>query len=108
MKNTIDLKIAGKLINLHQSAKDREIYFDLSFKKVKQLVCRKTCYFTGVVFDDKVNSSQSRSIDRIDNTKGYIDSNVVACTKEFNILKGELTLEQITMLYNKCIKGRKK
>ena len=99
-----DLKVAKKLTSLSSSAFSRGIDFDLSFKKVKQLLTRKTCYFTGIKFD-KFNI---RSIDRVDNTRGYVNDNVVACTKDFNEIKRDLTLKQIEMLYKKVFKHQGK
>ena len=93
-----DIKVAKKLLALHSSAKSRDIEFNLTFKKVKQLLTRKTCFYTGTPFDNKYNG---RSIDRVDNTKGYIDSNVVACTVRINSLKSDLSIGELNRLTNK-------
>lgn len=96
-----DLEIARKLLRTSQSAKERQIVFNVSFKKMKQLMTRKTCYYTGVKFN---NSSRKRSIDRVDNDKGYIDSNVVVCTTAINQLKSNLTIKEINNLH-KSVNG---
>ena len=69
-----DLDIAKKLIGTANSAENRNIEFNLSFKRMKQLMERKTCYYTGVTFVDQHNHKHQRSIDRVDSCKGYVDS----------------------------------
>lgn len=101
MKKPInDIYIAKKLINLQNSAASRSIEFDLSFKKAKQLILAKTCYYTGLKFDEGILDT-SRTIDRVNSKIGYIDSNVVACTHKMNQKKGNLSIEDITILYKK-------
>lgn len=92
-----DLRVARKLVNLCKSANSRSIPFKVSFKVLKQLMRRKTCYYTGVTFD----SSNILTIDRVDNDQGYIDSNIVACTQEINHIKSSLTIDQIDNLHKK-------
>ena len=94
-----DLEVANKLIKLYQSSKDRNIEFDLTFKKVRQLLQVKTCYYTNVVFEE--TGPLARSIDRVDSAVGYIDDNVVACTVDINGKKANLTSEEIELLYTK-------
>lgn len=94
-----DLEVANKLIKLFQSAKDRNIEFDLTLKKVRQLLQVKTCFYTGVEFEE--TGPLSRSIDRVDSDQGYVDDNVVACTVDINGKKANLTNEEIEMLYTK-------
>lgn len=94
-----DLEVAQKLIKLSQSAKDRGIDFNLSIKKLKQLLTVKSCYYTGTRFTQE--GVNARSIDRVDSDKGYADNNVVACTVDINGKKANLTRKQIEMLYFK-------
>lgn len=94
-----DLEVANKLIKLSQSAKDRGIEFDLSFKKVRQLVSVEKCYYTGTIFQE--TGTYSRSVDRVDSSKGYVDNNVVACTVDINSKKSNLTSAEIESLYLK-------
>jgi hypothetical protein len=89
-----DLAVAKKMISIKHSAGHRGISFDMSFRKVKQLMTRKTCYYTGVTF----GGENVRSFDRVDNNVGYIDSNVVACTTHINSLKGHLSIRDIRNL----------
>ena len=102
--NEFDLKVANKLIALRNSAKSRGIDFDLSFNKVKKILLAKRCYFTGVLLSDNPDDSNYVSFDRVDNNRGYVDDNVVACSKAFNQRKGNLTISEIVLLYNKTKK----
>jgi hypothetical protein len=78
----------------------------MSFRRTKQLLMQEKCYYTGAVMtDDNDNKPTQRSFDKIDPNKGYIDSNVVACTCYINCKKSNLTIEEIKLLYNK-IKNR--
>ena len=64
---------------------------------MKQLMTRKTCYYTGTKFTDTI----VRSIDRVDNDKGYFDNNIVVCTVKINSIKNDLTVKEISNLNNK-------
>ena len=99
-----DIIVAKKFMSLHSSATSRGIQFELSLNKVRQLLSAKRCYYTNKPFDDE----NKRSIDRVDNNIGYIDSNVVACELDFNQRKGDLTVEDITLMYEGVKKKIKK
>jgi hypothetical protein len=62
------------------------------------LITVDKCYYTGKVFEE---STYSRSVDRVDSAKGYIDSNVVSCTIDINSKKSNLTNLEIESLYLK-------
>ena len=54
---------------------------------------------TNVIFTEEGGSA--RSFDRVDNDKGYVIGNVVACTIDINGKKNNLTLDEIVCLYKK-------
>jgi hypothetical protein len=87
-----DIRVAKKMMQLYNSAHERGIINTLSFKKVKQLLEKDTCYYTGKLFipDD---SRLERSFERVDNTVGYTDDNVVACLRYINGLKSSFLIE---------------
>ena len=85
---------------------DRKLEFNLSFESVKTLLKFQTCYYTGRKFDNE--GPYSRSIDRIDSSKGYIEGNVVSCTVDINGKKSNLSDEEIELLYNKIVLHKKK
>ncbi len=95
-----DLRIAKKLCSLSSSAASRGIAFNLSFKRLKELLTTKNCYYTGVPFVTGHPQNQ-RTLDRINNDLGYIDSNVIACTKQINNRKANLTITEL----KQCIRG---
>lgn len=92
-----DIEIAKKMVNIHQSAKSRNLPFDLSFAEVKKVLTQKKCFFTGETFD---GVTHIRSFDRVDNELGYVSGNIVACTKDFNSKKADLRVSDIVLMYN--------
>ena len=101
-KKSPDLEVAKKLIKIWQSAMDRKLEFNLTFETVKRLMSYNKCYYTGREFED--DGPYSRSFDRVDSSKGYIEGNVVACTVDINSKKSNLTPDEIKMLYDKISK----
>ena len=97
-----DLEVAKKMIKISQSASDRKLEFNLKFETVKRLMNYSTCYYTNKPFGDE-GGLYARSFDRVDSAKGYIEGNVVACTVDINQKKANLSLEELTMLYNRLI-----
>lgn len=94
-----DIDVALKMQQINASALSRNLEFDMSFKKVKQLMQTKKCYYTKVALTCNGKASDQLTFDRVDNTKGYIDSNVVACSKAFNEKKGCLLPSEIIEMY---------
>lgn len=102
-----DLELAKRFVNHARSAKDRGIEFNLSFKKFRQLMKAKRCYYTGIIFEkDTQDQNKLRSIDRVDSSIGYIDSNVVVCTAQINSFKSNLSYTQIVGLADMLKKFR--
>jgi hypothetical protein len=102
-----DIKIANKLLALRNSAKSRGIEFGLSFNRVKRVLNTKRCYFTGVKLNHNADDKNQLTFDRVDNDRGYVDNNVVACSKWFNQMKSNLTVEEIKLLYKGIMKHSK-
>jgi hypothetical protein len=95
-----------KRLALHKSycnhaikANQRNILFELSFKRFCQLKATKYCYYTGVRLTTENGKSQL-TFDRVDNSIGYTDSNTVACCESFNHRKTNLTVAEIIAMYN--------
>lgn len=80
-----DKKLAKKYTQLVSSSYDRGLDFDLSLVKLRRVLNAKRCFFTGIALTD-----ETRSIDRVDSSLGYIDSNIVPCHTVFNSIKGQL------------------
>lgn len=99
-----DVELAKAYVQLYQRALDRKINFDLSFKRFKELKRTKYCYYSKILLThEKTPCSTTLTLDRMDNSKGYIDSNVVACSYEINSRKNNLTLNDLSNI----IKGLK-
>ena len=94
-----DVEVAKKLVNIHSSAQSRNLEFNLTFEYVKKLLEYNTCYYTNVQFTE--DGTNARSFDRVDNDKGYVIGNVVACTIDINGKKNNLTIDEIVCLYKK-------
>lgn len=89
--------IAAKYRSLAFSARSRGIKFDLSLDDVQDIILSKRCYYTNVEFDDKENL---KSVDRVNNKKGYVKDNVVVCTKKINEFKNEILEHRKNKLFN--------
>ena len=100
MKPT-DEQIARRYIALKQSAQARGFDFNLSLTSVKNLLSSSKCYYTGNRLNYVKDHPNQLTVDRLDNTKGYVKGNVVACSKWFNVKKGDLTPYEIKLLYKK-------
>jgi hypothetical protein len=94
-----DVEVAKKLVNIHSSAQSRNLEFNLTFEYVKKLLEYTTCFYTNVQFTEE--GPHARSFDRVDNDKGYVVGNVVACTVDINGKKNNLTIEEIICLHKK-------
>ena len=94
-----DVEVAKKLVNIHSSAQSRNLEFNLTFEYVKKLLEYNTCYYTTVIFTE--DGGSARSFDRVDNDKGYVVGNVVACTIDINGKKNNLSIDEIVCLYKK-------
>ncbi len=89
------------------NASKRKLDYSLTFKRVKKVLMTKRCYFTGVELSRIDGDPHQLSVDRIDNNVGYIDSNIVACSRSFNQdIKRNLTVEDIKTLYNGLKKAK--
>lgn len=101
-----DVNIAEKLISLKENAEDRGIEFDLSFAHLKRILRRKTCYYTGRRFSSSVQDY--KTIERVDNDKGYTDDNTVCVCQEANQAKGSMTLGELEKMVKQIKKHKNK
>tara|TARA_R110000796_G_scaffold159388_3_gene276185 strand:- start:11092 stop:11433 length:342 start_codon:yes stop_codon:yes gene_type:complete len=102
-KDIDDLYVCKKMIKISHSGNSRNIEVKLTFNALKKVMKTRKCFFTGVLLNFEENDANQLTIDRLDNDKGYIDGNIVACSKEFNQIKGCLTLSQIELMYTKLV-----
>ncbi len=100
-----DLDVAKKLAQIAESARSRGIYFNMSLVKIRRLLKQKTCYYTGETLTDE-DGDLKRTFDRLDNNKGYTDDNVVVCANFINSKKGNLTVDEIKLIYKGLVKKK--
>ncbi len=90
----IDLTIAAKYIAKADMSRGKGIPFDLPWQSFNNLMNAKYCKFTGIELTDKKPGngikSTDRTIDRIDNSKGYVIGNVAAVCNVANQFKSML------------------
>lgn len=105
-KRAFDALVASKYASKFKNACQRNIEFDLTFSDMRALMRKTNCEYTGVKFDN--NSEELRqSIERIDESLGYVKGNVAAVTVHANNFKSlvmdhggkpatSMTLEELT------------
>jgi hypothetical protein len=84
-----DLLLSQKLLLIHERAGARKLNCTLALRDLKTIFRRKTCYYTGVAFDQN-NPDLHPTLDRIDPNLGYTPSNVVLCTYWCNNFKANV------------------
>lgn len=77
-----DIALARAYLNKADQAKAKGIEFSISLTSFKNMLKARKCFFTGLPL-----TAETFSIDRIDNTKGYVAGNVASCHLNFNSLK---------------------
>lgn len=88
------------------SAKGRAKRFGMDFNiSEEDLVMPEFCPLLGIpiCISDNVASSNSPSVDRIDNSKGYIKGNVMIISYKANTCKNSLTLDQLRLFSHNII-----
>lgn len=99
MEKVTDIEVAKKLMQIQASAESRGIPFNMSLKKVRQLLNTRKCFISGEPLNRVTGDPNQLTFDRLDNNDGYTDDNVVACSLKMNRIKASLTISEITMLY---------
>lgn len=94
-KTTIDVEIVKRYQSTIHSAESRNLEFNITFAEFKKIHNTKKCFYSGIRLVHGVNFT----LDRVDNSLGYISGNVVACDKKINALKANLTIDQINLIY---------
>ena len=84
-----DMRIASKLQSKQQNARKRGLDFNMTFQSMKNIMEAKKCFYTGVLLTESQegHNPTDRTIERVDDSKGYVIGNVVACSYESNQLK---------------------
>ncbi|AXF40597.1 Srd anti-sigma factor [Acinetobacter phage vB_ApiM_fHyAci03] len=93
-----NIKIAECFVNKAKNAKLRGIKFDMSLSTFANIKHQTLCAYSGMPFEE--NETASMSLERIDNTIGYIDGNVIPVRRELNTLRSDLTSDTIDARIN--------
>lgn len=99
-KDITDEVLVSRWLNTKRGAAERGIEFSLSLKRMRQLMNTKKCFYTGILMSHEDKDPDQLTFDRMDNTIGYTDDNVVACTSRINKAKGNLTIPELIVIYN--------
>ena len=97
----VELRKADPRVNLIQNAKNRAKQKGLEFAiTVEDITIPETRPFLGIplfVNDSKIGDN-SPTLDRLDNSKGYIPGNVITVSYKANRMKSNATLEELRLL----------
>ena len=89
-----DNMLQYRLLSARSRSKKSGLEFTITLDDIQQLwdSCSGNCYYTGLpMVQERNNVLDSVSLDRRDNTKGYIPGNVVLCRSVVNIMKSDLS-----------------
>ena len=85
--------VLSKRLHILKSANSRGLEFNLTDANIRKLLNTKMCYYTGVAFNENNDPLNIITFERVDDTKGYVQGNVVAVTLRANRIKN-LLVEQ--------------
>jgi len=88
-----DQDIAKRYVNKINACGGTKTAFTLTFAEFKRLVTSKKCKYTGIALttqQGKAQISTDVTIDRVNNSIGYVTGNVVACCFAYNTFKSIL------------------
>lgn len=113
-KKVTDERLVIKWTELRNSAHNRGFEFDVSLKRLRQILNTKRCAFTGVEIHFNPDQSEISvgtgiqahflSIERVDPNIGYIDTNICAMSATINKLKTNLAPIDIIRMARKLEK----
>lgn len=89
--------------NYKRDALDRGLEFSLTFEEFDKLI-RSDCYYCGIQPNQSYKGLLKNGVDRVDNSLGYILSNVVPCCKNCNFSKRDLGLEEFMLWVERIYK----
>lgn len=100
LNSSIDRFLQFRLSSLKVACKRRDIYIKMSVSEVIDLYKKQEglCLYTGQELEwgcGKGKNKRSLSFDRIVPSLGYIPTNVVLCTVQSNLVKNDLSLEEM-------------
>lgn len=98
----IDSFIKHRVASLRCTSKKNGIPFSLSFEYAKKLFefQRGICFYTDIPLcwtrgKEYKDASDRCSLDKIEPSKGYVEGNIVWCSRRSNLVKQDLTLDEM-------------
>jgi hypothetical protein len=86
----------GRFAMWKHKAKLRKLKWGLSLTFIKKLPL--ICHYTSRKLTFAAHKDNTISLDRIDNTKGYVEGYVVLCCADINMMKNTLSLKKFVTL----------
>lgn len=106
-----DIEIAKKYTNKANNAAKKGHSFELTFAEFKRVINAKYCYFTGIELTNtsgtEINATDV-TIDRVDNSLGYVKGNVAPCCHAYNLFKGHLENPSNPLTRKNVLRGIKR
>lgn len=108
--------LRGRAMTLLKSTQRRSVNYaeknDLDLEYILNKLEKGVCEATGIVFDfdrpkSTIKNPYSPSVDRIDSSKGYTRENTQIVIWQYNLMKGELTEQELLELCHKVIERKK-
>lgn len=91
--------IKGKYVQLKKSAKSRGLEMQISFEEYKEIIKENKCYYC----DASIENVAGSSLNRVDNAKGYLLSNVKPCCYICNVIMSDFTKKQLENRFYKIL-----
>lgn len=88
-------KSVTRLYNTLISATRRNKEFSLTLLYINNLMKHSVCSYTGVKFSNDPLSPDYMTLERIDNSKGYVDGNVIPVRQVINTLRGSKSMPDL-------------
>lgn len=96
------VKCIKKLNSTIKSAHHRNKEFSLTLLYTNNLMKHTHCAYTGKPFVNEINHDDSMTFERIDNSIGYVDGNVIPVCASINHLRGSKTLLELQHQFNQA------
>lgn len=93
--------LRGRFFVWKNSAKHRHLKWGLTLADLKDLPL--TCIYTGIPLTFAPNCPNTASLDRIDNTKGYVPGNVAFCLTIVNRMKQDMPVSEFLNLCSRIL-----
>ncbi len=92
--------MGDRFLKVKRRAKVEKVDFNITKEFLIDIYKKQhgKCFYTDEILqltNGKGRLPTGLSIDRVDNSKGYIIGNIVLCTSRFNTIKSNMTLEEI-------------